>query len=46
VHDAHRLIEDLERDVRALIPGAVLMAHIDPDEPSLIVGRDPSARHG
>jgi cation diffusion facilitator family transporter len=46
VHDAHRLIEDLERDVRALIPGAVLMAHIDPDEPSLIVGRDPGARHG
>jgi cation diffusion facilitator family transporter len=46
VHDAHQLIEELERDVRAVIPGAVLMAHIDPDEPARIAGEDASARRG
>jgi ferrous-iron efflux pump FieF len=28
---AHDLIESLEADVRRLIPGAVMTAHIDPD---------------
>ncbi len=45
VDEAHRLIEDLERDVQALIPGAVLMAHIDPDEPAHVASGDPGARH-
>lgn len=33
VSEAHALVEDLEHDVRAMIPGAVVTVHIDPDEP-------------
>jgi ferrous-iron efflux pump FieF len=32
VSDAHLLVEDLERDVVQIIPGAVVTVHVDPDE--------------
>ncbi len=36
VSDAHRLVEDLENDVRGIIPGAVVTVHLDPDEPGIM----------
>jgi len=33
VREAHTLVDELERDVHALIPGAVVTVHVDPDEP-------------
>jgi len=44
VSDAHRLVEDLERDLRALIAGAVVSVHIDPDEPPDAARAGSSAR--
>jgi cation diffusion facilitator family transporter len=32
VREAHRLIEDLERNIAAISPGAVVTVHLDPDE--------------
>lgn len=37
VSEAHALVDGLERDVHALIPGAVVTVHIDPDEPGRVV---------
>lgn len=36
VSDAHLLVEDLERDVAQIIPGAVVNVHVDPDEPDIM----------
>jgi len=35
VSEAHLLVEDLERDVAQIIPGAVVTVHVDPDEPNV-----------
>lgn len=35
VSQAHELVEDLEADIRGMIPGAVVTVHVDPDEPLL-----------
>ncbi len=43
VSEAHLLVEDLERDITAIIPGAVVTVHIDPDEPG-IMEREGGAR--
>jgi cation diffusion facilitator family transporter len=40
VSDAHRRVEDIERDVRELIPGSVVSIHIDPDEPDHVHSDD------
>jgi cation diffusion facilitator family transporter len=36
VSEAHRLVEDVERDLRGLIAGAVVSIHLDPDEPGIM----------
>jgi len=36
VSEAHVLVEDLERDIAAIIPGAVVTVHLDPDEPGIM----------
>jgi cation diffusion facilitator family transporter len=36
VSEAHVLVEDLERDITAIIPGAVVTVHLDPDEPGIM----------
>lgn len=36
VSEAHLLVDDLERDVARIIPGAVVTVHIDPDESDAI----------
>jgi len=33
VSEAHLLVEHMERDIAAIIPGAVVTVHLDPDEP-------------
>lgn len=35
VAEAHALVEDLEGDIRGMLPGAVVTVHVDPDEPLL-----------
>jgi cation diffusion facilitator family transporter len=42
VSEAHRLTDDLERDLDRAIDGAVVTVHVDPDEPG-IMERDVSA---
>jgi ferrous-iron efflux pump FieF len=34
VSEAHVLVDDLERDVAQIIPGAIVTVHVDPDEPN------------
>jgi divalent metal cation (Fe/Co/Zn/Cd) transporter len=36
VSDAHLRVEEIERDIQALIPGAVVSIHVDPDEPGIM----------
>jgi len=36
VSEAHLLVEDLERDMCEIIPGAVVSVHLDPDEPGIM----------
>lgn len=36
VSEAHQRVEDIERDVRALVPGAIISIHVDPDEPGIM----------
>jgi divalent metal cation (Fe/Co/Zn/Cd) transporter len=36
VSEAHRLVETLESDLVAAIPGAVVSVHVDPDEPGIM----------
>ena len=36
VSEAHRLVEDLERDIGVIIPGAIVTVHLDPDEPDIM----------
>ena len=36
VSEAHRLVEDLERDIGGLIAGAMVAVHVDPDEPGIM----------
>ncbi len=49
VSEAHRLVEDLERDIGLIIPGAVVTLHLDPDEPDIMERCGPNsasaARH-
>lgn len=46
VSEAHVMIEDLERDVGRIIPGAVVTVHVDPDEPDSTKrdGSEPDSR--
>lgn len=36
VSEAHLLVEDLERDLQGIVPGAVVTVHLDPDEPGIV----------
>ena len=36
VSDAHRCIEEIEHDIREVIPGAIVTIHLDPDEPGIM----------
>jgi ferrous-iron efflux pump FieF len=36
VSEAHLLVEDLDRDIAEIIPGAVVTVHLDPDEPGIM----------
>lgn len=36
VSEAHQLVEDLERDIAEMIPGAIVTVHLDPDEPGIM----------
>ncbi len=43
VSEAHLLVEDLERDIGLIIPGAVVTVHVDPDEPDIMHRGRPGA---
>jgi divalent metal cation (Fe/Co/Zn/Cd) transporter len=47
VSQAHALVEDLEGDIRGMLPDAVVTVHVDPDEPLPGDGAsaDPAAHH-
>ncbi len=36
VSEAHLRVEEIERDIHGLIPGAVVSIHVDPDEPGIM----------
>lgn len=36
VSEAHLRVEEIERDIRSLIPGAIVSIHVDPDEPGIM----------
>ena len=36
VSEAHLCVEEIEREIRAAIPGAVVSVHVDPDEPGIM----------
>lgn len=36
VSDAHRCMEEIERDVHSVVPGAIVTIHLDPDEPGIM----------
>lgn len=36
VSDAHLRVEEIERDLRTCIPGAIVTIHVDPDEPDIM----------
>ncbi len=36
VSEAHRLVEDLERDISSIVPSAVVTVHLDPDEADIM----------
>jgi cation diffusion facilitator family transporter len=42
VSEAHTRVEDIERDVTRIIPGALVSIHVDPDEPGIMERSQPS----
>jgi len=47
VSEAHLRVEEIERDIRSLIPGAIVSIHVDPDEPGIMDrGHAEWAAHG
>ena len=44
VSDAHRCVEDIEREIRTAIPQAVVSIHVDPDEPDIMSRGAPRSR--
>jgi cation diffusion facilitator family transporter len=39
VSEAHKLVEELEQDIVAIVPGAVVTVHLDPDEEGIMERR-------
>jgi cation diffusion facilitator family transporter len=44
VSDAHRRVEEIVGDLEALIPGAIVSIHVDPDEPGIMAPREQPER--
>lgn len=36
VSEAHLRVEEIERDIQGLVPGAIVSIHVDPDEPGIM----------